>query len=509
MHNKVAKNNRQKSSGSGMPQPLTNFHTFARIIKAINEYGKEQEQLISLIVIYWLKSVRIPSNILSDFTNLRRIRCDDNIEKNALRIVQNHGDSWAEFSHSFKIKHKPYLIWLPVPSVFNNLLLKILRIKNNGDFLFSQKHWQTAIKLLNKLPKRLTKLENIEYDNRANFFNYISQCTAADSVLSPLVKLCWFDEKVQKHNHIVYYIRHNTDEIRHDIFYAYQKYINRMLTGVSNENTFKNLFSLSFTHKKRSQIEDVSIPLYCKQSKGRIPELRRKTKSDDKSISQNYYKPPVNIGNSFGIKLSEVKETLDILYSKSKKTEKRTRNIKILSENFNHMTITLATECIIFLGCRPTHSIGPHIKFLDDSSFVISDKGTCRKVYLTQRLQRSILAYKIERQKLLTAYPSHQSAKESPLLLIFDSESKTTTPLTTALLKKSFKKMGIKLLPYQFRKFFAQLLVDLSCPSHIISTLMGHYRHGEQAGVIDVLELPKHMLLIWLEKIDNEIEALI
>ena len=297
------------------------------------------------------------------------------------------------------------------------------------------------------------------------------------------------------HRSATAYEKEDSDRITYKVFYAQERYINRLFQQV-RLNNFEALFPIYIPSSKykrdvqRSHTStvslinkklDQSIPQHFK-NEGRISQVRlERYKDGDVTIIEN----PIEIGSHRGIPEAEVSHFFRSL-EQELRTEKpiKSANLQQYIVYFNLCTCHLALLLILLTGVRPHHAISiERAWYFGSNKAYVKDKGKLRRIILSDFMLRQINHYFDLHKSFSIRLPSMPLSQY--LWHLYDENGQPKL-LTARYLRRFMHARFHGKDPYMLRHVFAQVALtnieSVKLTVSQIARLMGHSDLGEHLG---------------------------
>ncbi|MEL0630681.1 hypothetical protein [Psychromonas aquatilis] len=466
------KSNRANAAGSPYPE----VHEQMQKLKYWYKSKLSNTELFILLVM-WLKGQLNELDIGESAPHFYRLKSSEAALKNSLRIVKDGGVSWVEYS--ILVDDNEY-VWMPTPHALNNFFWRVLQQYNNyGKPLLTKNELNELSHFWQSKAIRNKKMSRVKTADKRVWKTYISKCITADSMLSSNAKNLYVSKLA--HSSAIAYQIEELERIRYQLYRSLNNAVNRIFKEAEVWEMLED-FSRNVAGK-------IILPFCCEkearyltEQSNRIVELkiiryenhRRTTAFDDRSLGANNTITYDEAANFF-IDLQS-----GLLEYKINTTSKEG-----LISYYNQVTQIFALQFITMTGLRPTHAISPLLVNLQVARLCVFDKGMARNLLLNNFLQQQIKCYQLIKSKLAQFIPAIHSF---PYLFFIIDELQKPTTLTAKTLRHFMHSHWEWHVPYSLRKVFSQTLLELNLPNHLIDRIMGHYEHGEHAGVVNIFQ---------------------
>lgn len=516
----IAKYNQNNAEGAPFPSVLPIAHYFL----AVSEQVKSADEM-GLILLMWLTNqynwltddIALPPFILisNEVQFSRRIDSEKTDPKNEtqLKIVESNVN-WVEFSIQRKVLKEEYIFWIPIPTVFNQIIWESIRHSARDKCPFNK---ATITNVRNIFKSKRRAIDELKQTQIATFHQwkfYLTKSIKRDEELPKASRNVMLGEHNQYSESTLHYIEGSSLALRTATFKAYERYINPIFEGIKKFELTRYLIYPSLKGLKPIpiNISDTRADYLNHQT---IIEHSKKT-HDDRTLTR-LTKQKVKFGASVIPDSLDVCRVFNVLSSNTIKLQRQCnkRVPRATHEEYhNQLTLSFALMLVALTGIRPTHAIGPSFEKIGKQRFVIKDKGIAREVALTNFLHQEFQNYLLHINQMKQIFPSLKKIKTFALLQKGKPTILTAKKLRhfTYALTEEFAKRKSKIpkylkgyVPYFYRRSFANTLSKLGTPNHILDHLMGHYTFGEQAGYSTERNHSQQINL--LEKIEKEFGA--
>ncbi len=475
------KTNRRQNAGGVFPDAQRNMLALANVFVKI----KSERQLVVWLYL-WLKGAIKSITSTDDIPDLVRIKSSEDCRPHALRIYGDGRQSWVEYSLAYPVKSGTTWLWQPVPTKLNLLFLDVLQHVGYDTPLLNKREKLALFARITRKQKRTMTLARATITPPRTLFNYFTQCIQADPNLSTLSKSVLLPPNKQHHQSARYYQREDSEQLRFQIFNAYEFYLTRLADCAKtsaylhlfdrtlSDTTVCNLFKSKFAHA-----------IYLTEIKGRIRQYRMQS---DKQSRKHEPEPAIWIGTTRELSDVDVIRIFRDIHEDLEQLKPSKRGTRVeLIHYYNHMTYALALQLIALTGIRPTHSISfERARCFGGHTATIADKGTMRMVWICEFLQGQIEHYLAIQQQLRLHLAMPVQTQSSSLCYLFDEQTYQPHLLTAKDLREFWRRYHPQKIPYQLRHHFSQYALDHShqyqLSTHDIDLLMGHSRFGEHLG---------------------------
>lgn len=490
----IEKNNRKKASGSSFPLAYEQMQRLRIIYKS----RLSHRQLMVLLTL-WLKQQFNDVDKYGRIPDFQRISCTNDAAPNRFRIVRDKSISWVEYSISVNTQNFVGDIWMPTPKVLNSFFWQVLRSESNNKTILAPEEANGLYQYWTSHIQPPVSMRGIKVAHKTRWRNYISRYMESDSELCTNSKALYLTQAKQHHKSALAYQEEDITKLRYKLYHSLNRAIERLFLEVDKDG-----ITADFIKKVRGvevvpsrTCEEVS---YLYENKGRIPawKMTRSKNFHEKSeiIDQR-------VGASRTVTLSEVSAFFQRMNIALQQCKPKPRAPKEDHRYFyNMMTHVLGLQLIVLTSQRPTHAISPQLAAYSSDRLCIKDKGQAREVLLNDFLQAQLTKYLLFQAKLLRCYPTvnHKPSRYVLFLINADGDSET---LSAPLLRRFIQPFWPGHVPYQLRKCFSQMLLEMSLPTHLIDRAMGHSNQGEQDGAVTVFTVEEKALLEALNQLSG------
>jgi len=475
-----------RSNAAGTPFPLA----YEQMQKLRYWYQSEltNSQLIILLIL-WIKGELGEVSALKKIPEYYRLKSSDVAKKNSFRILRDGNISWVEFSISMKNGDH---IWMPIPFVFKELFLNVLRSSNYENSILTQVETSHLYQFWEKKMERPRKMRGISMAQKITWQNYFSNYCRADELVSANAKN-QFLKQVQHRSADTYQTK-QMNSIRFQLYRMLNSAINRLFIE-SEKWSLCSYFERDVNGHKIIPDRHVQSANYLISNAGSI--------SEQKIIYHKHHREKqVEVSNRVGAKNAiNHADVANFFIGLQKRLIDKKSGLLTISEFrifYNELTNVFALQIIALTSSRPTHAISPKLASLKHDRFAIKDKGQSRNILLNCFLQEQITRYRLYQKKLKLYFPS---ISDSEYLLFYINEQCEIELLTAKSLRQYMNSQWAAHVPYQLRKVFAQTLMELNTPTFLIDRLMGHSLQGEHDGVMNVFPVEESRQLKFLNRL--------
>jgi hypothetical protein len=323
----IAKDNRRKNAGGVKPDAFRCVNTF---IKLFNQFERrqfkhcDQQRWIVTILYLWLthqldnecfdtKNEEFDPAILPDCI---RITSSADCSAHCFRTRLYDNISWIEYALPYPTLGGITYRWQPIPPSLNTLFHQFVSKQNYNIKWLKKSEKKQICTLLSQKWKLPSKLMGVPSLRKDVFFKYMTHCALLDNDLSTSAKSVLIDKARLHHQSAGAYEKEDSDRIAYKVFYAQERYINRLFEQV-RLNNLETMFSIYIPSSKYKKIAnrqhtsavslisrklDQSIPQHFKKE-GRITQIRLE---GYKGGYITTVEPPINVGTQRGIPEYEV-----------------------------------------------------------------------------------------------------------------------------------------------------------------------------------------------------------
>lgn len=481
----IEKSNR--SNAAGIPFPLTHEHM--QKLRYWYQSKLTNPQLLVLLLV-WLKQDFKTVREQKGFPFVYRSISGVDPERNCLRILRQGNVSWVEYS--IHIGNRGF-IWIPIPVALKGFFWRVLQehrsyekpILNVKESCALYDFWISKM-------TRSRAFRGIKMANKTVWSNYIHKYCQADTVLSSNSKSLYF-EKLQ-HSSADAYQTEIIESNRYQLFKSINNSIDRLILEAEKWEILSN-FERSINGRKVIPNRHEKLAKYITENNGLISQIKIDYKEHHREVTKTR---SLRIGAKGIVDKSVVihffKDLNDLLVISKRKASSRSAFIYY----YNQCTYIFSLQLILLTSLRPTHQISPLLAALSVDRFSVKDKGQSRTILLSAFLQEQVIRYQCIQRKLKNIM--HCSEKSPFLLFLVDDNFKP--------MHLSAKKLRIFMdthwsghVPYLLRKMFAQTLMELKLPNHLLDRTMGHSRLGEHDGAMTVFLYEEKVMLDALNKL--------
>ncbi|WP_394172365.1 site-specific integrase [Thalassotalea litorea] len=508
MNRYIEKYQRQRASGTGMPDAMPVFNTLLALIEHGSEDPKSRKAY-TLILWCFLTGTR-PKQLLSSAVPIRKYATDQTIGGYGLRLLRLKNTSWVEYSLGATVNARTTLLWLPVPPPLNPFFAQVLLEVDGGDVVFTLRDIEQAIQLFNNIRKQARQsapqpqMRHTMVATQRVFFSYMSRCANADSTLNALCKLAWFGEGAETHKHIEAYVCLPSERVAYDIFDKSMCYLERILNQRERLSETQSAFRQSALNEIAHWHTAKDLYPIIDPFNQTITTLYVADRTCKTTLSHDVPSkaPSIPIGSQtvpgddeVGLLFSELRSQI----ATAPKTPVMRRDI---AHTFHCRVAHFACQLQARYGIRPTHQLATPIDCASTERLILQDKGWVRTIQFTQAFADEMTQYLTHRHAAIQQL--NRGEPHPSLLLIYDDELGGLVAPNAKWLRAFLKTQHIGLDPYQLRKWFAQTLTEAHCPTHLVSYLMGHANRGEEAGVLEQLLPPPQDTRPWLTAVEKK-----
>ncbi|MFC5078862.1 hypothetical protein VTH8203_03394 [Vibrio thalassae] len=508
---------RLKSSGSVPPNARSHvFKLVAALIRLKQRFKPTQSDRIDaydralLMFLYlWITGNIEACQHERDLPDLCFVSGTQPCGPHRLRRVRRNNPSWVEYAQPYLTRSGLQWHWQPMPTALNPWFYQALSHMQTGDhslhlcanektqfIAFLHTKWRTPVALL-----------GCPLVRRDTFYRYFQTMVRCDPTLPITSKYISLQGKHISHHSAFAYQTRNSNQIRYDLFWAQNRYLDRLARALPA--CFLPLLSPALPVTRNTQpllAHRTQLQPYLEQ-----PALIESFHLQLTKATKNYTPiPPVVIGSSRQLDVKAVRRFFHLLEQQAQKLNGPTHSLESLKTLHNFLTNQLALLFIVLTSARPTHAISIERQYCFDHRFaIIFDKGRYRSVWLCDYLRDALLRLSQFQHQLQLRIPT---MTEHSYLWFEVNDADLCVPLCARSLRAFMNTWWSKAnphcsaVPYQLRHFFAQHA--LNTPNAELTTvdidrLMGHATYGEQLGSDAIYLAKQHKLTRFLNALPS------
>jgi hypothetical protein len=479
IRNIVEKSNRSRSSGT--PFPIAH----EQMQKLLYWYQSElsNKQLV-ILLLTWLKDDFNSITAKNSFPRYYRLNSSESAKRNALRIIRLSGVSWVEYSVEV---NKKEFIWMPVPIALKGFFWRVLQQHSSY-----KKPILSAVEMNNLYKEWMRKVtkprlsRGVKMSNKTAWANYIGNYCNADTSLSSNSKLLYLS-KLHHSSSTAYQIE-TIESIRYQLFNSINNSIKRLFLEATKQGQLLDFKRTVNGHIVTPNCNDKQAK-YIMETNGLISEIKKEYKAHHHEVNKAMI---TYVGTKTAVTRSEVSSFFSKLTSELTILKLKAKSRSTFIYYYNQCTYIFALQLILLTSLRPTHQISPLLSTLSLDRFSVKDKGQSRNILLSAFLQEQVIRY----QYIQCNVNNIITCSEPPSFLLFlVDDDYQPTQLTAKKLRVFMNDYWPGHVPYQLRKMFAQILMELKLPNHLLDRAMGHSRLGEHDGAMTVFPHEEKIIL--------------
>lgn len=480
MSNKnIEKSNR--SNDAGTPFPLA--HEYMQKLRYWYQSKLTNTQLLVLLLT-WLKQDFKAVTEQQAFPLFYRSKSSNQAESHCLRILREGGISWVEYSIEI---NDGQFTWMPIPSALKNFFWRVLQEHRSYEkaILTKQENKTLYYFWMSKMA-RPREDRGIKMAHKTAWANYINNYCQADTLLSSNSKYLYFSKL--HHSSADAYQTEAVESARDQLFESINNSIDRLILEAEKCEISDDFSRFINGHNVIPNRKEKKAQ-YLTESYGLISEIKIDYKEHHREVTKLRSS---RVGTKSGVdKFSVIhffKELSDLLSISKRQASSRSAFIYY----YNQCTYIFSLQLILLTSLRPTHQISPSLAALSVDRFSVKDKGQSRNILLSTFLQEQVIRYQSILRKLQNIMPCSEN---SQFLLFLIDDDFQPTQLSAKKLRIFMNKHWPGHVPYQLRKMFAQTLMELKLPNHLLDRAMGHSRLGEHDGAMTAFPHEEKIIL--------------
>lgn len=491
----IEKSARANNSGGVYPEPMSMGLALLRALYRLHTLptSKTRENSLTLydkvcfhFLYFWLTGQLNEVKATKDVPAIAILSGTEACHANALRRVRMNGISWVEYALLYETHDGRIWQWQPMPDGLNMYFSQALT-QTVEHWNFNQDEKRQFIAWLTKKWRTPTSLKGRYLVRSDVLFRYFQTMAGLDNALTVQSKRILLGDEGLHHRSASAYQRQDSEQSRHDIFLAQNRYLDRLY----RELIQPDLLPMLNVMKPMSRL---TIPALHKNAKR--PEYLTKSgriASHNLELSDGarryvFDKNPT-IGSRRALAIDQVRRFFRHLSEQGQQLTNVQHTLSSLRTLCNFRAYELALLFTVMTGTRPTHAISIERRLsFDMRHAMVCDKGRYRTIVLCDYLRRAMMRYEALTQRLAEHLAG---GLPSPLMWFHVNEQETPVPLTAKTLRIFMLEhwrmcaAGEHAVPYQLRHVFAQHALTSLNPvlsTQDIDYLMGHSQFGEHLG---------------------------
>ena len=469
-----------RSNAAGTPFPLVHEHM--QKLRYWYQSKLTNTQLLVLLLT-WLKHDFKAVREQQAFPLFYRSKSSNQAEINSLRLLRYGGISWVEYS--IEVGNREF-IWMPIPVALKGFFWRVIQEKSYDKSILNEKENKLLYDFWVGKTARPRSDRGIKIAHKTAWANYINNYCQADTVLSSNSKSLYFSKL--HHSSADAYQTETIESDRYQLFKSINNSVDRLISEADKWGILPDFERFINGHQIIPNRHE-KLAQYLTETHGLISEIKIDCKDHHREVTKVRGS---RIGTKSGVDKFAVthlfKELNDLLSISKRKSSSRSAFIYY----YNQCTYIFSLQLILLTSLRPTHQISPSLAALSADRFSVKDKGQSRNILLSTFLQEQIIRYQSIQRKLQNIMPCSES---SPFLLFLIDDDFQPTQLSAKKLRIFMNKRWSGHVPYQLRKMFAQTLMELKLPNHLLDRAMGHSRLGEHDGAMTVFPHEEKIIL--------------
>ena len=474
-----------RSNAAGTPFPLVHEHM--QKLRYWYQSKLTNSQLLILLIVWLKQDFKVVAENKA-FPHFYRAKSSNQAESNCLRILRDGAVSWVEYS--IDIGNKKF-IWMPIPIALKGLFWRVLQECSYEKTILNE---QENRALYDFWTSKMARSRGTKMAHKTAWANYINNYCQADTMLSSNSKSSYLSKL--HHSSVNAYQTETIESNRFQLFKSLNNSICRLILEAEKWELLSDFERFINGHKVVPARYE-KLAKYLTDTNGLISEIHINYKEHHREVTKVRSS---RVGTKNAVDKSEVTNFFTELNDSLAISKRQASTRSAFIYYYNQCTYIFALQLILLTSLRPTHQISPLSAALSADRFSIKDKGQSRNILLSTFLQKQIISYKRIQSTLINIT---SCSKKTPFLLFLIDENFHTTQLSAKKLRIFMNKHWPGHVPYQLRKMFAQILMELKLPNHLLDRAMGHSRIGEQDGAMTVFLYEEKVMLNALNQLPD------